>query len=65
MDTHPNPFWGSQGLRGAGRAPSPKRIPKAGGKEVGDGDAEGAGDTIVQGVPGAEPRDAPSTPGDS
>lgn len=56
---------GEQALRGAGRAPSPKRLPKAGRKEVGDGDAEGAGDTIVPGLLGAEPGDALSTPGAS
>lgn len=66
----PRPFLGftssrEQALRGAGRAPSPKRLPKAGGKEVGDGDAEGAGDTIVPGLPVVEPGDAHSTPGDS
>lgn len=32
---------------------------------MGDGDAEGAGGTIVPGLPGAEPGDAPSAPGDS
>lgn len=31
---------------------------------MGNGDAEGAGDTMVPGLPGAEPRDAPSIPGD-
>lgn len=39
--------------------PITQRLPKAGGKEVGDG---GTGGTSVPGVPRAEPGDAPSTP---
>lgn len=32
LGTHPDPLWGSQALRGAGRAPSPQRLPKGGGR---------------------------------
>jgi len=39
--------------------PSPKGLPKPGGNEVGQGAAEG---TSVLVVPGADPREAPSTP---
>lgn len=49
LGTHPDPLWGSQALRGAGRAPSPQRLPKGGGRW----------DVSVPGLPGAEPGDAP------